>query len=107
MADVAKSVGLDGEALLSRAVEPAIKDRFRANTEEAIEGCLWFPTMIVDDAQLYLVTISYRWCVGRLLGKAGQARTACNADREAWGRCVSGSTAQALHLLMLPSAYSR
>ena len=54
MADVAKSVGLDGEALLSRAVEPAIKDRLRANTEEAIsKGAYGSPTMIVDDAQLY------------------------------------------------------
>ena len=54
MADVAQSVGLEGEALLSRAVEPAIKDRLRANTEEAIsKGAYGSPTMIVKGAQLY------------------------------------------------------
>ena len=54
MADVARSLGLDGEALLGRAVEPAIKDRLRANTEEAIsKGAYGSPTMIVDDTQLY------------------------------------------------------
>ena len=54
MSDVAQSLGLDGEALLSRAVEPAIKDRLRANTEEAIsKGAYGSPTMIVNDAQLY------------------------------------------------------
>ena len=54
MADVAKSIGLDGKGLLSRAVEPAIKHRLRANTEEAIsKGAYGSPTMIVNDAQLY------------------------------------------------------
>ena len=54
MAEVAQSVGLDGEALVSRAVEPAIKDRLRANTEEAIaKGAYGSPTMIVNEAQLY------------------------------------------------------
>ena len=54
MADVARSIGLDGEALLSRAVEPEIKDRLRANTEEAIaKGAFGSPTMIVNQAQLY------------------------------------------------------
>ena len=54
MADVAQSVGLEGEALLNRAVEPAIKDRLRANTEEAIaKGAYGSPTMIVNGAQLY------------------------------------------------------
>jgi 2-hydroxychromene-2-carboxylate isomerase len=54
MAEVAQSLGLDGEALVSRAVEPAIKDRLRANTEEAIaKGAFGSPTMIVNEAQLY------------------------------------------------------
>jgi 2-hydroxychromene-2-carboxylate isomerase len=54
MADVAQSIGLEGEALLIRAVEPAIKDRLRANTEEAIaKGAYGSPTMIVNGAQLY------------------------------------------------------
>ena len=54
MADVARSIGLDGEALLGRAVEPEIKDRLRANTEEAIaKGAFGSPTMIVNQAQLY------------------------------------------------------
>ena len=54
MADVAQSIGLEGEALLNRAVEPAIKDRLRANTEEAIaKGAYGSPTMIVNGAQLY------------------------------------------------------
>ncbi|MGB2199163.1 MAG: DsbA family protein [Luminiphilus sp.] len=39
---------------MNRAVEPAIKDRLRANTEEAIaKGAYGSPTMIVNDAQLY------------------------------------------------------
>jgi len=54
MADVAKSIGLDGEALLGKAVEPANKDRLRANTEEAIaKGAYGSPTMIVNESQLY------------------------------------------------------
>lgn len=54
MANVAQSVGLEGQALLSRAVEPVIKDRLRANTEEAIaKGAFGSPTMIVNGAQLY------------------------------------------------------
>ena len=54
MTDVAQSVGFEGEALLSRAVQPAIKDRLRANTEEAIaKGAYGSPTMIVNDAKLY------------------------------------------------------
>jgi len=54
MADVAQTVGLDGEALLSRAVEPTTKNRLRANTEEAIaKGAYGSPTMIVKQSQLY------------------------------------------------------
>ena len=54
VADVAKSLGLDGEALIQQTTTQEVKDRLRANTEEAIaKGAYGSPTMIVNDGQLY------------------------------------------------------
>lgn len=54
VADVAKSVGIDGEALIQQTTTQEVKDRLRANTEEAIaKGAYGSPTMIVNDGQLY------------------------------------------------------
>jgi 2-hydroxychromene-2-carboxylate isomerase len=54
VADIAESVGVEGEALIQRTSEQDVKDRLRANTEEAIlKGAYGSPTMIVNDGQLY------------------------------------------------------
>jgi 2-hydroxychromene-2-carboxylate isomerase len=54
MADIAESVGLEGEALIQRTTEQDVKDRLRTNTQEAIvKGAYGSPTMIVNDGQLY------------------------------------------------------
>ena len=52
--DVANSLGVDGERLVDDAGEQVIKDRLRANTEEAIaKGAFGSPTMIVNEERLY------------------------------------------------------
>ena len=54
VADIATSVGIDGEALVQQTTTQEVKDRLRANTEEAIaKGAYGSPTMIVNDGQLY------------------------------------------------------
>ena len=54
VADVAKSLGIDGETLIQQTTTQEVKDRLRANTEEAIaKGAYGSPTMIVNDGQLY------------------------------------------------------
>ncbi|MDB2377956.1 2-hydroxychromene-2-carboxylate isomerase [Luminiphilus sp.] len=54
VADVANTLGIDGERLVGRASEQVIKDRLRANTEEAIaKGAFGSPTMIVNEDRLY------------------------------------------------------
>lgn len=54
VADVAKSLGIDGDTLIQKTTTQDVKDRLRANTEEAIAmGAYGSPTMIVNDAQLY------------------------------------------------------
>jgi 2-hydroxychromene-2-carboxylate isomerase len=54
VADIAESVGVAGEALIQRTSKQDVKDRLRANTEEAIvKGAYGSPTMIVNDGQLY------------------------------------------------------
>jgi 2-hydroxychromene-2-carboxylate isomerase len=51
---VANTRGIDGERLVDRASEQAIKDRLRANTEEAIaKGAFGSPTIIVNEDRLY------------------------------------------------------
>jgi len=50
---VANSTGLDGSAVVSQTAEQLIKDRLRANTDEAISrGAYGSPSMFVND-QLY------------------------------------------------------
>ena len=54
VADVASGLGIDGEALIHQTTTQEVKDRLRANTEEAIvKGAYGSPTMIVNDGQLY------------------------------------------------------
>ena len=51
---VADSIGLGGAALAERAVAPEIKDRLRANTEEAIaRGAYGSPTIFVAGEHMY------------------------------------------------------
>lgn len=51
---VADEIGLDGAALAERAVTPEIKDRLRANTEEAIaRGAFGSPTIFVAGEHMY------------------------------------------------------
>lgn len=54
LAAIADETGLDGAALIAQAGEQAVKDRLRANTEEAIErGAFGSPTIIINDKRLY------------------------------------------------------
>ena len=54
VADVANGLGIDGETLIQQTTTQEVKDRLRANTEEAItKGAYGSPTMIVNDGQLY------------------------------------------------------
>jgi 2-hydroxychromene-2-carboxylate isomerase len=54
VADVANSFGIDGDALVQKTTMQEVKDRLRANTEEAIaKGAYGSPTMIVNEGQLY------------------------------------------------------
>lgn len=54
VADIGKSLGIDGKALIQQTTTQEVKDRLRANTEEAIaKGAYGSPTMIVNDGQLY------------------------------------------------------
>jgi 2-hydroxychromene-2-carboxylate isomerase len=54
VADVANTLGIDGERLVDRAGGQVIKDRLRANTQEAItKGAFGSPTMIVNEDRLY------------------------------------------------------
>ena len=53
LVSVANSVGLDGSAVVGQTTDQAIKDRLRANTDEAISrGAYGSPSMFVND-QLY------------------------------------------------------
>jgi 2-hydroxychromene-2-carboxylate isomerase len=51
---IAGESGLDGEALRARAATQAIKDRLRANTQEAVDrGAFGSPTLFVNGEHLY------------------------------------------------------
>lgn len=51
---IANQCELDGQALIARAGEQEVKDRLRANTEEAIErGAFGSPTIFVDTTRMY------------------------------------------------------
>ena len=50
LAAIADAIGLDGKGLVGKAGEQPVKDRLRANTEEAIaRGAFGSPSMIVPD----------------------------------------------------------
>lgn len=54
LVDIAQACGLDGQALAEQANSPAVKDRLRANTQEAIDrGAFGSPTLFVNGSHLY------------------------------------------------------
>ena len=54
IADIADEVDLDGAVLVTAATQQEVKDKLRANTDEAIaRGAFGSPTMIVNGKQLY------------------------------------------------------
>lgn len=54
LAKVADGIGMDGTALLEQAASQPVKDRLRANTEEAIErGAFGSPTIFVGGEHMY------------------------------------------------------
>lgn len=54
LAEVADGVGIDGEALLARSREDAVKARLRAATDEAIaRGAFGSPTIFVDRETMF------------------------------------------------------
>lgn len=51
---VANSIGLDGEAILAATQDPAVKERLKANTEEAVKrGVFGAPTFFVGDEMFW------------------------------------------------------
>lgn len=51
---VAAALGLDGEALLAAAQDPAVKDKLRANTDEAVRrGVFGAPTFFVGEQMFW------------------------------------------------------
>ena len=51
---ILQATGIDGDALVQQTSMQDVKDRLRANTEEAIaKGAYGSPTMIVNEGQLY------------------------------------------------------
>ncbi len=51
---VANAAGLDGEALLGRTEDPAVKERLKANTDEAVgRGVFGAPTCFVGDEMFW------------------------------------------------------
>jgi len=51
---IAASIGLDGDALLAATQDPAVKDRLRANTDEAVErGAFGAPTFYVGEQMFW------------------------------------------------------
>ncbi len=54
LAAIANECGLDGAGLVAQTGTQEVKDRLRANTEEAIErGAFGSPTIIVNETRLY------------------------------------------------------
>jgi len=51
---IAASIGLDDDALLAATQDPAVKDRLRANTDEAVErGAFGAPTFYVGEQMFW------------------------------------------------------
>jgi len=54
LASIATAAGLDGARLVARAEEPAVKDKLKANTDEAIaRGVFGAPTFFVGDEMFW------------------------------------------------------
>ncbi len=54
LAAIAAAAGLDGRRIVARAEEPAIKDRLKANTDEAVRrGAFGAPTFFVGDEMFW------------------------------------------------------
>ncbi len=69
---VAHACGFDGGALAALSTSQPIKDRLRANTEEAIaRGAYGSPTIFVDGAQMYFGNDQLPLVRLRLLGVVG------------------------------------
>jgi 2-hydroxychromene-2-carboxylate isomerase len=51
---VAAELGWDGAALLEKSQDPAVKDRLKANTDEAVSrGVFGAPTFFADDKMFW------------------------------------------------------
>ena len=54
LAAIADGIGMDGAALVARSTTPEVKDRLRANTDEAIaRGAFGSPTLFVGDRMYF------------------------------------------------------
>jgi 2-hydroxychromene-2-carboxylate isomerase len=54
LAAIADDIGMDGAALVARSATPEVKDRLRANTDEAIaRGAFGSPTLFVGDRMYF------------------------------------------------------
>lgn len=54
LAAIADEIGMDGAALIARSTTPEVKDRLRANTDEAIaRGAFGSPTLFVGDRMYF------------------------------------------------------
>ena len=54
LAEIANGCGHDGAALVASAADQVVKDRLRANTEEAIaRGAFGSPSIFVDETHMY------------------------------------------------------
>lgn len=54
LAAIADEIGFDGAALVAQTGEQEVKDRLRANTQEAIDrGAFGSPTIIINDKRIY------------------------------------------------------
>lgn len=68
---VANACGLDGAALAELAGSPEVKDRLRANTQEAIDrGAFGSPTIFVDGTHMYFGNDQMPLVRARLLAPA-------------------------------------
>jgi len=89
MADVAKSIGRDGEAVLVRRSSLQLKIGYEPTQRRPLQRARTArPPCWSTMHSFILVTINCRWCVRRLLSKGRQSRTACTVGLAAWGRCV-------------------
>jgi len=66
----ANDAGLDGETLVAKTQEQEVKDRLRANTEEAVKrGAYGSPTIFVDEKWMYFGNDQMPLVEARLMGE--------------------------------------